>query len=483
MSEPINLPSRRALLAATGATLLAEPALAAAPFAGARYTVALTSVSPPRFSVSADLPLAGDKLILGDSWPAELPAMADKGWPAVVSGLQVRDGAGQLMTATPRQGGWTLDRPAAGRVRLAYTVDLGLFAAAGWSSPLESVVAEDGALSVIGRALFITAEQPQPAEVAFAMPAGWRAVMPWSNSLGGARYRVPEGAGLVDNMLVFSRTAPAIARAAGFTLQITAMGHWKPLTALVRDSLSRIIAAETRLMGWTKRETYNVVLVPTEDTGGEAYRQSFAYCFAAPTADNRADWANTLAHEIFHYWNYARLKGADYASSQWFQEGFTEYAANLVLLSGKVAPPQAFLDKLGKHIETAAKLTTTLENIGTHKGPPLYSAGALVAFSWDVAIRRHWGGRKNIGDFFRALMTVTGDGAKPYAWEDILAALTATVPGDWQAFYDAHIRGAASLPIGPSLEEAGLTLEGASVVIDPAASPESRAVWRSLQSI
>ena len=132
-------------------------------------------------------------------------------------------------------------------------------------------------------------------------------------------------------------------------------------------------------------------------------------------------------------------------------------------------------------LDNAAKLTTTLENIGTHKGPPLYSAGALVAFAWDVAIRRASGGRKDIGAFFRNLMLVTGDGARPYAWADIRAALEATAPGDWEGFHQRHVKGSEPLPTVAALAGAGLRLEGGPVVVDAAASPESAAVWRQMQ--
>lgn len=475
-----NSIQRRSLLLGAGA-LVASPALAAAPPSVARYRVTLLSVSPPKFAVHAELPVEGDQLTMLDSYPAELPQMAAKGWPALIFDLAVRDAAGAAIAAAPIANGWRLERRPVGPATLDYVVDLGVFAAAGWSSPLESVIADDGVLSVIGRALFIGAGHAGPIEVAFALPASWRAVAPWAPQ-GGGRFSVRSHGELIDNMLVFSTSPPIVAKAAGFTLQITAMGHWKPLGAELKRDLSKIIAAETRLMGWTQREAYNVVLLPIADTGGEAYRQSFAYCFAGPTRANAAVWANTLAHEIFHYWNYARLKGADYASTQWFQEGFTEYVANLVLMTGKAAPPAVFLGKLSKHIENAGKLTTTLENIGTRKGPPLYAAGALVAFSWDVAIRRATGGRKDIGAFFRNLMRVTEGGARPYAWADIRAALETTAPGDWDGFYQRHIKGTDPLPTAAALAGAGLRLEGGAVVVDPAASPDSAAVWRSLRS-
>lgn len=480
MRDLKRLPIQRRSLLLGAAVVAASPALAtAAP--PARYRITLLSASPPRFAVHAELPTAGRDLSMFDSYPAELPQMAARGWPALISELVVRDASGAALATAQIDNGWRLPGAPTGPVTLDYVVDLGVFAAAGWSSPLESVIAGDGVMSVIGRALFIGPGHAGPVEVDFVLPAPWRAVAPWA-ARGGTRFAVRDQAELIDNMLVFSTTPPIVAQAAGFTLQITAMGHWRPLGGALKRALTRIIAAETALMGWTRREVYNVVLLPVADTGGEAYRQSFAYCFTDPTVANAPAWANTLAHEIFHYWNYARLKGADYASTQWFQEGFTEYVANLVLMTGKVASPSVFLGKLSKHIENAAKLTTTLENIGTRKGPPLYSAGALVAFSWDVAIRRATAGRRDIGAFFRNLLRVTGDGARRYAWSDIRGALEATAPGAWEEFHQRHIKGDERLPIEASLAMAGLKLEAGVVSIDPNADPAGKAAWRDLQT-
>ncbi len=381
--------------------------------------------------------------------------------------------------------GWRLTNPPTGsfpdgRMTVRYDVDLGIFAEAGWSSPLESAVADEDHLVVCGRALFVTspASRDMPI-VEFITPAPWQAVTPWSVA-DSAHLSAETLEDLTDNMLVFTRTRPDIVKGGRFSLRITAMGHWAPLRPLVEKTLRTIIRHEVALMGGRMGGAYSVVLVPTVDRGGEAYRASFAYCFPNPTADNRAEWANTLAHEVFHYWNYARLKGADYASTQWFQEGFTEYVANIVLLQGRIAPPDVFLAKLSEHIANAAKLTTTLENIGTHKGPPLYSAGALVAFCFDVMIRQASHGERRLSALFRNLWEQTRGGAKPYAWADIRASLEAAAPGDWQGFYEAHIRGSQPLPLTQVLATAGLKLAGASVVVDPDAPKTAKALWLGL---
>ena len=143
----------------------------------------------------------------------------------------------------------------------------------------------------------------------------------------------------------------------------------------------------------------------------------------------------------FHYWNGWRLRGADYPSSQWFQEGFTEYAANLALVSGGLDTPEAFHARLAAHVTKYRKLATPLDAPGTRKGPPLYSGGALVAFIWDTRIREATGGTRGFGDLMRAVMRQTEGGARPYAWADIEGALDSVAPGDWKAFEQRYIHG------------------------------------------
>ena len=478
------------LLAAIGAG--ATPAFASGDGptpAAARYRVKLLSASPLRFSVDADLPIQGARLDMDRTYPAELPEMAARGWPALISGMKAFDSSGEpIALAGPDKRGWNLPRSYDGRVTLRYDVDFSLFAARGWSSPLESAFADARHISVSGRALFIVTGQVASAEVDFDVGHPWRTVMPWMPRASTPHgYAVRSAKDLTENLLVFATVAPDVVTAAGFTLQIVAMGHWEPLRPLIREVLGAVIAREVDLMQYEERDVYTVVLLPIADEGGEAYRQSFAYCFEDPSERNRAAWANTLAHEIFHYWNYARLRGADYAGTQWFQEGFTEYVANVTLVAARIVDPDTFVAKLSEHVQNSRQLTTTLEAIGTRKGPPLYSAGALVAFSWDVTIRQASGGRRNIGDLFRNLWRQADGGTREYAWADIRSALQATADADWEGFYQAHIKGREALPLDQTLALAGLRLSrdatGKELVeIDPAATASQRSLWIALTS-
>ena len=414
--------------------------------------------------------------------------MASGGWPTLISALTATDDSGlPVEVIRDKDRGWRLTRKVLGQIRLNYVVDFTIFANAGWPSSLESAVADEDHVAVSARGLFLTTDKLQAADIRFDLPSRWQVAAPWPASPIPPAFRASSKLDLTDNFVVFSIRAFDVVTTAGFRLQVTTMGHWTKLKPLVRRTLQAIVTREVALMGYQQREAYNVILVPMEDTGGEAYRQSFVYAFKDPSEANRGVWANTMAHEIFHYWNYARLQGADYASTQWFQEGFTEYVANLTVVGGGMITPPDFREKLAGHVANYRRLTTTLEAIGTHKGPPLYSAGALVAFTFDVMIRKATANRRNIGSFFRNLWRYTHAGDRKYAWPDIEASLRGTVPLDWQGFYEHHIKGNEPLPLDRAFKDAGLLLqEGSdsppSVKINPAATPSQKFLWKRLVS-
>ena len=158
--------------------------------------------------------------------------------------------------------------------------------------------------------------------------------------------------------------------------------------------------------------------------------------------------------------------------------------ANLVTLEGKIIDRDAFIRKLSQHVNNYRKLTTTLENYGTHKGPPLYSAGAIVAFMWDLQIRKASNGKRDIGDLFRNLMVQRKTDDPKYIWSDIKAALQATADADWEGFYQAHIKGHEPLPLDQILPLAGLRLSKLAdgtehVSQDPNASSGAKALWNA----
>jgi len=453
----------------------------AAPPGSGTYTVRLVTTSPPRIVVTADIPIQGQTLVMDETRPMGIPELDANGWPGIVANLVVTDETGQpLTTSSTGATGWQLAAPQTGRVTLQYNVGYTALDALGWTAPREAVFADANHISLIGRSLFITTPALERADVTFDLPKEWRALTPWE-SRSKSTFTVASSRDLVENLLVLSPLPAENVSSAGFRLQVVPMGHWRAARDEVRRVLGGVTRELVRLMDYDGRGSYLVVLLPVTERGGESFRNSFALTSEAPaTSENSADWGNLLAHEIFHYWNGSRLAGADYATSQWFQEGFTEYAANLAMVKSGGFSPDVFMGKLATHVDNSRKLTTSLEGSGTRKGPPLYSAGALVAFCWDAQIRHETGGKRDLGDFFQALWKQTDGGTRPYAWSDIETALNQTAPWDWGAFHDAHIKGSEPLPLSDAFALVGLRFSEGRIDKDPAATSDAKKHWKQM---
>ncbi len=461
--------------------------------ATATYELQVLLAGQARVAVRATLPSDGAVLTMADSRPADVPELADAGWPALVQHLRVTDSGGAAVGVTSTgPTGWTLARSVTGPLTLEYEVDYAPLAARGWPAPREAAFADADHLMMIGRSLFITTPVQLASDVRFALPRGWKAVVPWPAATGPRRSATAATAtatssdDLAENLVVFMRGAPDLLTAGGFNLEVVALGHWQPARSEVRRALGAALQQLVALIGFDGHADYLVVLLPQPERGGESYRASFALTVdAAPSRANVGDWSNTIAHEVFHYWNGWRLQGSDYASSQWFQEGFTEYAANLALVSGGLIRPDEFFAKLAAHVVKYRRLATPLDAPGSHKGPPLYSGGALVAFTWDTMIREATHGERGIGDMLRGLLRNTKGGARHYAWPDMEAALEDVAPGDWAEFQRRYIHGTEPLPLAEAFARVGLRMsqgdDGAiRIEPDPAASEPARARRRAV---
>jgi predicted metalloprotease with PDZ domain len=452
----------------------------------AEYRVRVLDRKPLRLGVTATLPADGDRLLMSTTRPGGIAQLDEEGWPAIVADLRATDAEGiPIGTTAVDDEGWHLARVPTGRVVLHYEVDYSVLSVLGWPAPRESAFADDGNVLLAGRSLFVTTPAQTRSEVAFDVPDGWHVAAPWRHAAGDtSRFRIDTTDDLVDNLFVLAGRKPETIVAGRFTVAIVAMGRWRSVDDEVLDMVAPIARRYVEMMPLQGQEAYLMVLLPHQERGGESFRNSFAMSLdEAPSAANRENWGNTLAHELFHYWNGWRLRGKDYAATQWFQEGFTEYEANKALLAAGLVTPTWFLDRLSRHIADYRRLETPLDAPGTRKGPPLYGGGALAAFCWDVQVRAASNGKRDLGDMFATLWRATDRGAQAYDWHMIRGALQETAAWDWSGFHARHIAAREPLPVEAALQALGLKrLEqdaGAVVAVDPDATPEARARWQA----
>lgn len=458
--------------------------------APAEYLVRVLQLAPPRLRVTASIPVNGSALTMDTTRPGDVPEVGENGWPALVRNLRAVDALGRSIDiAGVSRAGWELKQVHAGRITLEYEVDYSVLAGNGWPAMREAAYADPEHFAFIGRSLFVTTPEVHASRVAFALPRPWRAVVPWTpigSSEGTSSFSADSAPELAENFIVLTPSTPEVVRAAGFRVFVTAMGHWRDAADDVGAVLSGVMPRFVAMFGFKESARYSVVLLPLVDFGGESFRNSFALTVDSPPGkSNRAAWGRIIAYEIFHYWNGSRLRGADYAGSQWFQEGFTDYAADLAMVASGLTKPGDFMDRLAADVRNYQKLTTPLDAPGTHKGPPLYGGGALVAFCWDVGIRQATGNRRDLGDLLRTLWRQMDGGNRGYEWSDIRTALDSVAHLDWDAFYRAYIHGSEKLPLDEVFHLAGLRSvrlnEGEwRIEPDPLADTSARALWRKL---
>jgi predicted metalloprotease with PDZ domain len=195
--------------------------------------------------------------------------------------------------------------------------------------------------------------------------------------------------------------------------------------------------------------------------------------------DERIEFAGLLPHEFVHSWNgkYRRPAGLatpDYQQPMkddllWVYEGLTEYLGSvLTARSGLLSEEQAhealaYLAATYEHrpgrewrpLQDTADAAPFLYDAGIdwanwRRGTDFYEEGELLWLDVDTTLRRLTNDQKSMNDFCKAFYG--GPGGEPalktYTFDDVVAALNALAPYDWNGFLRAHLDSPApSTPI------------------------------------
>ena len=128
---------------------------------------------------------------------------------------------------------------------------------------------------------------------------------------------------------------------------------------------------------------------------------------AAPIPNWFGQLGVIFTHELLHLWvpNSLRLQG-DY---DWFFEGFTLYIALRTALELKIINFKEFLDTLARVYDSYLSfgdrhsLIEASERRWTSPGSLVYDKGMLVAFLYDLVIRKETGGKTTLAQRYRDL--------------------------------------------------------------------------------
>lgn len=208
------------------------------------------------------------------------------------------------------------------------------------------------------------------------------------------------------------------------------------------------------------------------------------------TAADSIDWV-LFPHEYVHSWNgkYRRPSGLSTRNYQqpmatdllWVYEGLTRYYGDFVLAarSGLITAEQAraylaFVaaqmdeDRPGRRWRPLADTATAVPAFADasaagsalRRGADYYNEMLLVWLEADAAIRRASGGRRSLDDVCRRFFAGPEQVpvVKPYGRADVVEALAASAPLDWNGFLAKRIDAVAPrAPLG-GLDASGWTL-------------------------
>ena len=232
-----------------------------------------------------------------------------------------------------------------------------------------------------------------------------------------------------------------------------------------------------RLYGARHFDHYDFLIAMTDKLGGiglEHHRSSensvdpeFFTGWATHLGDR-----DLLSHEMNHSWDGKWRRPADQYvpnfntplqnSLLWVYEGQTQYYGQVIAARSGLLSKQQAMDSLAMTAATfdarvgrewRAMQDTTNDPIISQRRPKAwlswqrdedyYSEGQLIWLDVDTLIRERTNGRKSLDDFAKAFYGVE-DGsyeAKPYTFEDVVAALNGVVENDWADFLRTRLDG------------------------------------------
>lgn len=193
-----------------------------------------------------------------------------------------------------------------------------------------------------------------------------------------------------------------------------------------------------------------------------------------------------FTHEILHLWvpNSLRMQG-DY---DWFFEGFTLYTALVTALELKIINFREYLDTLARvydsylsHAGNNLSLLEASERRWTGSGSLVYEKGMLVAFLYDLIVRKESGAKLTLADRYRDLFSRPA--AEQEDGNEVIIRLLASSPAT-DDFTKAYIETNRELELERVLPMYGLLLDSSGnssrLVVGREPKPDQKRLLRSL---
>ncbi len=297
--------------------------------------------------------------------------------------------------------------------------------------------------------------------VEFEVPKGWTIQSTIAPDTDG-KYQVSEP----DDAIFF--VGRSIRRSSQKELDSFVTGTWPFKDSVAVKAAARVMKEYVELTGFPLPARPVVMIAPLPvATGATKWRAQTRGSTVLLLMDPQAQvakWKEQLeiifTHEVLHLWvpNALRLRG-DYV---WFFEGFTLYTALLTALELEAIDFQEYLATLARVYDSyisypnALSLIEASERRWTHPWPVVYDRGMLVAFLYDLVLRKQSAGKSTLRGLYRELFSSgAADGADG---NDVIIKMLSSTP-ETADLAAAYISGKKDLELDRYLASYGLVLD------------------------
>lgn len=192
-----------------------------------------------------------------------------------------------------------------------------------------------------------------------------------------------------------------------------------------------------------------------------------------------------LAHELFHLWmpNSVALDG----EYDWFYEGFTLYQALQTCVRLRLLTFRECLNAVGRaydaYLSASQREKLSLLDASRRRWTGatslVYSKGMLIAFLYDLELRRQTRGKRSLGNVYRELFRrYKNGGSRADGNTAVIAALNSA--GEMKKFTQRYIEKADPIDLGAIVKPFGLLVDNTNAVTYIAAADSINRVQRQL---
>lgn len=294
----------------------------------------------------------------------------------------------------------------------------------------------------------------------FELPSGW--TIQSAITVEDGYYHISEP----DDAVFF--VGRSIRKASHNEFDSFVTGTWPFKDSVATKAASRVMDKYRDLTQFRLRARPTVMIAPLPVATGTTKwraqtRGSTVLLLVDPQAQSQ-NWKGQLeiifTHEVLHLWvpNALPLQG-DY---DWFFEGFTLYTALLTALDLKAISFREYLDTLARVYDSYLSYPNYLSLIDaserrwTNPWPVIYDKGMLVAFLYDLLLRKESGGKTTLISRYRELFNPPP--ADRADGNDVIIKLLSSTPAAAE-LARAYILGSKDLELERVLASYGLVLD------------------------